>query len=106
VIASAAATAGVALAIATVVWGVRAARSGQLDRAAAVGLAATGPMIVVNFGLTNFGALAAGAGGVVLAGAWLFAAVRSAAQAVPAASTMYSRFPSGSRKENIGGTPG
>jgi len=70
------AAAGIVLAAATIVWSIRAGRRGALPRLVALALGLTGPLIVVNFGLTNFGPVVAGAGGVLLAGAWLFAVLR------------------------------
>jgi hypothetical protein len=64
------------LAVTTVVWGARAGRRGTLPRSVALALGLTGPLVVVNFGLTNFGPVVAGVGGVLLAGVWLFAVLR------------------------------
>jgi hypothetical protein len=69
------AAAAIVLAVTTIVWGARAGRRGTLPRPVALALGLTGPLVVVNFGLTNFGPVAAGAGGLLLAVAWLFAAL-------------------------------
>ncbi len=77
------AAAAIVLGVTTIVWGARAGRRGTLPRPVALALGLTGPLVVVNFGLTNFGPVAAGAGGVLLAGPWLYAALharRSAAE--------------------------
>jgi hypothetical protein len=69
----------IVLAVAGVVWAVRADRRGTLPRAAAVALGITGPLVVVNFGLTNYGPLAAAAGGIALAVPWLVVAAQASA---------------------------
>ncbi|MFI7041851.1 hypothetical protein ACIBI0_34680 [Microbispora rosea] len=70
------AAAAIVLAVTTIVWGAQAGRRGTLPRSVTLALGLTGPLVVVNFGLTNFGPVVAGAGGVLLAGSWLFAALR------------------------------
>jgi hypothetical protein len=49
------------LAVTTVVWGARAGRRGTLPRSVALALGLTGPLVVVSFGLTNFGPVVAAA---------------------------------------------
>jgi hypothetical protein len=69
------------LAVATVVWGVRAARCGALQRGPAAVLGATGPLVVLGFCLAGVGTVAAALGGAALALPWLVVAARSGSDA-------------------------
>ena len=83
------------LAVAAIVWAVRAGRRGLLSPPVAVALGLTGPLVLVDWALTEYGPLVAGLGGAAIAVPWLVAvgldrrggADRPATGRRPAAST-------------------
>ena len=64
----------IVLGVVTVVWAFRAGRREQLPRVASIALGLSGPLVVVDFGLTNYGPLVAAVGGLAIAVPWLVAA--------------------------------